>query len=444
VRYAPAEEYRSAKAEFGLIWLLYGVGAATVLVLVAQPALLGLAVLGALVVLAAARLPELLLVLFLVIGPLKATDAGARLAGVAPGGFDLTVLTGAALVLAVGVAMWRRRGDPFAIPPAGLFFFALALLVWLGVLVSPDPVEGMQKALTFQTFSMVAFLAPLAIVRTRANLYRTAMLFVFVSLLVGLSAKAAERSDSVLVLPGADNQIQVGLLLGLGFVAVVGYLWPATSGWARLLWLPPAAFVLVKLVSAGGRSALLGTLLATVVALTCLVRLGGRDRIAAVALVGVLAALAPAAWVTSSPAVQDRYLVTLQQFQGGAGLDSGGAERSQVAGAAVSLFADHPLGVGTGGYKALTGYEWPHNLVLEVASELGIQGLAALVGLLAGITITLWRAARRPGIGRELVCAASLLVLTLTVSLSSFDLNGNRAFWAACGLALAVTRLRDA
>jgi O-antigen ligase len=246
----------------------------------------------------------------------------------------------------------------------------------------------------------------------------------------------------VLVLPGADNQIQVGLLLGLGFVSIVGYLWPASSGWLRLIWLPAAAFTLMKLVSAGGRSALVGTLLACAVALAYLVRTSGRDRLAALALVGVLAALLPAAWVTSSPAVKERYLVTIDDLRGGAGLAADGADRAELADAAVTVFADNPLGAGTGSYTALTGYEWPHNLVLEVASELGIIGVAALAGLLVGTALVLRRAASRPEIRREVVGAASLLVLPLTVAFASFDLNGNRILWFTCGLALAVTRLR--
>ena len=323
-----------------------------------------------------------------------------------------------------------------------MFFLALIVLLLLGVLASPDPESGLDKALAFQTFSALAFLAPLAIVRTPASLYRLLGLIVAVGVVVGLTAEEPERSESVLVLPGADNQIQVGLLLGLGVVSIVAYLWPASKGWVRLAWLAPAAYLLLKLVSAGGRSALVGTLLACAVALVCLVRAGGRDRLAALALVGVLAALVPAAWATSSPAVKDRYLVTIRDFRGGGGLDSGGADRSAVADAAVDIFASHPLGAGTGGYEALTGYEWPHNLVLEVASELGLPGLATLIGLLACICLALWRAARHGPFRREVVGAGSLLVLPLTVAFSSFDLNGNRTLWFACGLALAVTQLR--
>jgi O-antigen ligase len=445
MRYAAAEEYASAKAEFGLIWVVYLLGGAAVLALVAQPALVAAALLAMLFALVAYRLPELLLVFFVVVGPLKGTEAGSRASSALSGaGFplDLTVLAAGGLLVAVGVSLWRRRGEPLSVPAAASFFLALVVLLLVGVLTSPDPKSGLDKALAFQAFSALAFLAPLAIVRTRRSMYRLLAVIVAVAVLVGFSAEEAERSESVLVLPGADNQIQVGLLLGLGVVSIVSYLWPASGGWLRLVWLAPAGFLLLKLVSAGGRSALVGTLLACMIAVVCLVRAGGRDRLAALALVGILAALLPAAWVTSSPAVKDRYLVTIEDVRGGAGLDSGGADRSAVADAAIDIFASHPLGAGTGAYAALTGYEWPHNLVLEVASELGLPGLAALAGLLVGIAVALVRAAKRGGCRLEVVGAASLLVLPLTVAFSSFDLNGNRTLWFACGLALAAAQLR--
>jgi O-antigen ligase len=444
VRYASVEEHQSARAEFGLIWLVYGLGAVAVLALVTKPALFAAAVLATLLALTAYYLPESLLVFFLVVGPFKATEVGARFALLSAGGFevDLTVLAAVGLLAAICVSLWRRRDEPFGVSAPAFFFLALAAILAVGVLVSPDPESGLEKTIEFQTLSALAFAAPLAIVRTRASVYRTLVLLVTVSVVVAYSAGEAERSSSVLVLPGADNQIQVALLLGLGLVSIVGYLWPASAGWARLVWLAPAALLLVKLVGAGGRSALAGTLLASAVALALLIRAGGRDRLAALALVGVLAALAPAAWVTSNPEVKDRYLVTIDDLRHGAGLAADGADRAELAGAAVSLFSENPLGAGTGAYPARTGYDWPHNIVLEVASELGLLGVGALAGLLGGIAIVLWRTTRRADLRLEAIGAASLVVLPLTVAFASFDLNGNRVLWWACGFALAVTRLR--
>jgi O-antigen ligase len=142
--------------------------------------------------------------------------------------------------------------------------------------------------------------------------------------------------------------------------------------------------------------------------------------------------------------VKERYLVTIADMRGGAGLDSGGAERTALADAAVETFDEHPLGAGTAGYTALTGYEWPHNIVLELASELGLLGVAAFIALVAGIVVAAVRAARSPTLRTEVIGAASLLLLPLTMAFASFDLNGNRILWFACGLALASTRLEKA
>jgi O-Antigen ligase len=449
VRYASVEEHASAKAEFGLIWLLYALGSLAVLALVAKPGLIALAAVAVVFGMVAYRFPELLLVLFVAIGPLKATDVGQRMTVLidqlgqsTPIVTDLTVLAALALAAALCLSLWRHRDEEFAVPRAALAFLGLAVLLLLGVPRSPAPDAGLAKALMFVTLASLAFFAPLVIVRSRASLYRTLALVVALAIPVGLSAEAPERSESVLVLPGADNQIQLGLLLGLGVVSIVGYLWPASSGPSRLLWLLPAGFLLVKLFSAGGRSALIGTLLACSVALALLLISGRRHRLAALALIGVLAALVPAAWAMSGPAVKDRYLTTIADLRGGAGLDAGGADRGALADAAVEVFAANPLGAGTGAYPALTGYEWPHNIVLELGSELGVFGVAALIVLIAGIAVTLRGAARSPTVRGEVIGAGSLLLLPLTVAFSSFDLNGNRTLWFACGLALATARLR--
>lgn len=443
------EEHASAKAEFGLIWLLYGLGSLAVVALVAKPGLIALAAAAVVFGIIAYQLPELLLVIFVAIGPLKATDIGdwwtGRMAGFGestPTVTDLTLLAAMALVAGLCLSLWRHRHEEFIVPRPALGFIGIAVLLLLGVPVSPAPDAGLAKALMFVGLGSLAFFAPLVIVRTRTSLYRTLALLAALAVAVGFSAETPDRSEGVLVLPGADNQIQLGLLLGLGVVSIVGYLWPASSGASRLIWLLPVGFLLVKLFSAGGRSALVGTLLACAVALGLLVVSGRRNRLAALALVGVLAAFLPAAWVMSGPAVKDRYLTTVADLRGGAGLDAGGADRGALADSAVEVFAANPLGAGTGAYPALTGYEWPHNIVLELGSELGIFGVAALIALVGGIAVTLRRAARSPTLRCEVIGVGGLLLLPLTVAFSSFDLNGNRTLWFACGLALAAARLR--
>ena len=411
---------------------------------IAEPRLLvlGTVALGLGVVLL--RFPETALVAFVFVGSFKGTDSLSAVARAAPGGADLTLVAAVGLVVATGAALWRRRADPIALPAAAAWFLTLGVLLLVDSLHSPDPGAGVAKALTFQTFSALAFLAPLAIVRSRSNLIRVATLLVAVGTVTALLVQPAARSESVLVLAGADNEIQVGLVLGMPIVAIVAYLWPLSSGWMRLLWLVPGALIATKLVSSGARSAVLGTALACLLALALLARTGRRERTAAAALAGAVALLLPVAWAGTNPAVQDRYASTVAGLSAGAGLDAGGAERSDLARSALELFAAHPLGTGTGSYRALTGYEWPHNILLELASELGVPGVAAFVAFLAGIGAALVRAGRSYGLRREAIAAGSLLVLPLTVSFASFDLNGNRLLWFAAGLALAAARLSEA
>jgi O-antigen ligase len=442
--YRAAERHATAWTELALVWCFYLAGAAIVLALTARPALVPAVLAAVVVALAAVHLPESLLVFFLVVGPLKSTQLGEPLAAVAPGGIDLSVLLGLSLAGAVAVALWKQRAEPVTLPWATSFFLALVLLLLAGAFYSPDSSGGVRKALTFETFSALAFLAPLAIVRTKSSFRRTLVLVTGVGVAVAVLVEPAERSASVLVLPGGDNQIQVGLLLGLAVVSIIGYLWPASSGWFRLVWALPLVLSLTTLFSSGARSALVGTLLACVVATVWLLKAGRRNRIAALALIGLLTALLPAAWITTAPEAQERYLVTIADVRGGGGLDSGGAERSVLADAAVETFESHPMGAGTAAYPALTGYEWPHNIVLELASELGLLGVAAVFALVAGILAAAVRAARSPTLRTEAIGAASLLFLPLTMAFASFDLNGNRILWFTCGLALASTRLVEA
>ena len=441
--YSTAEARATAKSELALVWLFYLAGGIIVLALTAKPALVPAAAAAAVVAVAAVRFPESILVFFLVVGPLKSTELGEPLAAVAPAGVDLSVLAGTALAGAVAIALWKQRAEPVTLPWAASFFLVLVLLLLIGAFHSPDATGGMRKAFTFETFSALAFLAPLAIVRTKSSFARTLVLLTAVGLGVAVTVEPAERSASVLVLPGGDNQIQVGLMLGLAVVSILGYLWPVSNGWMRLVWVPPLVLTFTTLFSSGGRSALVGTLLACAVATAWLLRAGRTNRIAALALVGLLAALLPAAWITTAPEAKERYLVTIADARGGAGLDAGGAERAELADAAVRTFESHSLGAGTAGYAALTGYEYPHNILLELASELGLLGVAAVFALVAGIAVAAMRAARSPTLRAEVIGATSLLVLPLTIAFASFDLNGNRVLWFACGLALASTSLRE-
>ena len=81
---------------------------------------------------------------------------------------DATVVAAAGTVFAV-VADVVRRGLPT--PPRGVVFgVLLTVLVVSAVLWSPAPALGLQKAARFEGLTMLAFVAPIVLVRSRGEM----------------------------------------------------------------------------------------------------------------------------------------------------------------------------------------------------------------------------------------------------------------------------------
>ncbi len=126
------------------------------------------------------------------------------------------------------------------------------------------------------------------------------------------------------------------------------------------------------------------------------------------------------------------------------GLSSNG--RSGLWSSAIATFSQHfGLGLGTGGFAAQTaaisdGVQYPHNLFLEVASELGIVGLAALVAALGAVVArlgVLWRSTA----GEDRLLATILIALFLTAVTNaciSEAIYGNGEVWLWGGLAIGM------
>jgi O-antigen ligase len=93
-----------------------------------------------------------------------------------------------------------------------------------------------------------------------------------------------------------------------------------------------------------------------------------------------------------------------------------------------SLFAGAPLlGIGAGGFAATGLDTYPHNLIVEIAVELGVAGLLLF---LVWLGLALYGA-----IGSPLLVA--LVVGTFVFSLFSGNLPGNAEFWLSTGFAVA-------
>jgi len=212
---------------------------------------------------------------------------------------------------------------------------------------------------------------------------------------------------------------------------------PRPRFWAAAM----SPVLLVAMIAAGSR----GPVLAFAFGLVTLVGLAAaspqvRRRLMGVAGVMLIAvALVPLIVPGSSVS---RALSTLLGTS--TGLSSNG--RSELWAAALSSFSQHPLaGLGWGGFASISPSElYPHNILLESAVELGVVGLASVIGIIAGMAARLlaaWRAA----LGTEKLEFAlliSLLVTAVVNALISGAIQDNADVWLWGGLGVgASTRL---
>lgn len=159
--------------------------------------------------------------------------------------------------------------------------------------------------------------------------------------------------------------------------------------------------------------------------------------------------------ILTIPTLAER-LATLGDVVGGPGGDASASGRISEVGAAWDVFATHPLlGVGPGQfplyyqrYVALTGGSIhsgegarnAHNIVLGIAADVGLVGLAAFACLVAAVVAGLVRVRRHPGLRG--VATAALVSISFYLGCSAFlHLAYARYLWLYLALSTTVIGL---
>ena len=380
---------------------------------------------GIIAILGAFLVPQLLLAAFLVAGGLKEAPWLAAVP------VDLTVLTALGVLAAIGLRASKPDGIR-PLPLSTLLALGIAVLMGMSVLWSPAPEHGLDKALRFQIFTMLAFFAPFVLVRSRADLTRLMAFIVAASLVVALTAVRGSDPNQPLTIAGGESQIELALYASSGVVAAIYLLLALTTRW-RIVLVVPAVMLSQTVIAAGSRGVLIGTLLALFV-IGALAVWRSRRKYVPLALIGaaLVAAVAFGAEVAGPVAVQ-KYESLLG---GGAGPQTLG-KRNFLVQDGIQIFFDHPVGRGVSGYEYETGFEYPHNAFVEVAAELGVIGLALLLALMIAAFAAARRAKEGP-LSPEAILALGLLIVLVADSMVSQTFTQFRELWFAMGLALAV------
>lgn len=356
------------------------------------------------------------------------------------------LVASAGLAIAFGLFRGNVRlpfGTLMSVPVLASTSLALVMLIRLNG--SAEPGYGSLKTKLFILQNLLFLIAGLLIAQRRRNLDIYLVLSLAIAGISGMlviyrlvSGEAQAVFDSRFTLTSQGGPIQFGRQSAEGLIIGVYALLAARAGLLRALALCLTPILGIALIAAGSRGPVLGG----VVGLVVLIALGLNDpairrRLLLLTACGVATALLIPQLLPSQSI--NRSLSFL--IGSGSGISSNG--RYALWSEAYSQFAHHPLfGIGTGSFFAVDGVEhYPHNLLLEVAAELGAVGLLLLLAFLFASVLRLGRAWRTAAVDDRLRVAvvAALFAAASTNALFSADIQDNASVWLAAGLAIGLT-----
>jgi O-antigen ligase len=359
----------------------------------------------------------------------------------------------------IAVAFAAMRGTHPMTARALLYAPVILSVALLGVMIlllgrSPDQPYGSTEVQLYVADNLVFLLGAIFVGARRSDL----RLFFAVTLAVAagggllivlkfLGGGAQMTLENRFSLSAQEYPIYLGRSSADGLIIAIYAALTATRAWTRMAAVAVLPLLVVALLASGSRGPIVA-LVVGVLALVALTATDGRARRRLLVVGGGLLGAAVVVPLVVPGSTIGRSLSTL--VGGSSGLSSNG--RSQLWSQAFTAFAQHPLlGIGTGGFGALNPAEpYPHNILLEVAVELGVIGALLILGIVLSAAVRLgavWRTTR----GRDRLDAAVLITLFVTAlvnALFSGAIQDNREIWVWGGLGLgmsarlAATRLR--
>jgi len=383
--------------------------------------------LGLLIVAFFLREPLALFALYLEIGLFKQEAVVKSLPA------DATLALGLLLAVVCGMRLvtGRVRTTPYLFALT-IAVVALSLVASLGWTSAPS--YGSQKTTTYLTVTMLAIGAPFFLFERWEDLRRFFTWMVVVAVPVAVLALSHPSRDTGRL--AGDNTIGTSrLLCTAALILVLGAL-----GRSRLR-LPAAALAagLIAIAAAvGSRGPILSFALALAVTLTAWLLRVPRKVAPVLAIAAVSVAIVP---FVSLPASSSQRLSQVANDPVGAFRQD---DRYFLVQQAFQLIDRHPIrGAGAGAFSTVNATaKWPHNMFLELWSELGIAALlvvaAAVIGGLVGLFRLAWRL---PADGREQELVYMLIAVFVFYLLAvqvSGNINDNRDFWGVLAIVSLV------
>lgn len=388
----------------------------------------GVATAGLVAALVLVRFAEVGLALFFLVGLVKGDP---RLAS-AP--LDLTLLAGAIVIL--GVAYRMFRGQVLRLPPEYFFYLPLLAMMILSLAYTPSLTAGMDKFLRFTCLTSIGIVSPFVLFGHESKVRRFFLAMAVGGLALAINSMTMLGGQERLVSPSGLNT-ELGAASAISLIVIWTMLFPRWPFLTRVLLYPVLGVLIVALIGSGGR-------FANVSAVLCLVigTLLYRKLLGDVLLMGALALVAlPLIWIPQASFEYLHSLIHPAQAMG---------TRNDLMWLGVRMFSSHPLfGVGLEGFRFLSPnpltYNYPHNLFLELGSEMGILAAFAFLALaFCSFRESVRQLGNKLDRANTLVSTVFLLLVYVFLdAMVSGDINDLRFMWFVFGLPFVLRKLQS-
>jgi O-antigen ligase len=339
---------------------------------------------------------------------------------------DLTILIGAVVVAGVGYRLFLK-GHTLRLPQEYVLYLPLLAMMVLSLVYTPDLDAGMDKCLRFLCLTSIGIVSPFVLFDEERKMRRFFVTLAIGGLLLALNSLPMLGGTERLVSPSGLNT-ELGAASAVSMIVIWALLFPRWPFWARALSYPVLGVLAVALIGSGGRFANASAVICLVIG-TLLCRKLWSD----VVIAGALALLAlPLIWI---PQASFEYLGSLMRPEQAMGT------RNDLMWLGVRMFANHPIfGVGVDGFRFLSPnpltYNYPHNLFLELGSEMGFLAAFAFLALACCSFREILRQLSDSTLRRNPLVPTTFLLLIYAFldAMVSGDINDLRFMWFVFGL----------
>jgi len=382
------------------------------------------------------KYPEAALVMY--VTSLGFLDPVAEVFGLPEG---IRALPFAIMVAFLVLYYFLKRKRALYIGGIGTVAILILLLLVLGLLWTDGPLYGRHKVAAYLMYNMLAFLGTTAFVEDGKRLKRMMYTGLWLGLLVlaiGVAMMVSNFTQGEWERYSILGFTPLPLARSLGVLVisclVVARICP--SGWQRRILLAAIPVAVFFLFQTGSRMPTVSALLSLLIYLVFLSR---RSVFQKLALVGIAGIMSYGIFLYAPEGAQQRFTGLLEGTDQELDATRRGG-RAYLYHEGMEAFKTQPIiGLGTGGFTPYyAGHDtkgYPHNLMLEMAAELGGLGVGVMGVFLALNGVLIWRIIRN---NREitkdnslLIWGALLFLLAVGNSMTTGDITDNSMIWFA-------------